>query len=216
MTPFCTDIDLLRWEPNLFAEAAFASQTLMSGTCDLAGTTLTISAGSFTDSHIEPDQIVVLTGAVAGSFPVKSVDSATALTVSILYDGLFADTPAASPVGSATGLSFVLRTFWPQRQVISEILQQAAGIIPGDPKFAAAQILNPLALRRACVLGTLQLIYSALSAIADAPTEYQVRAELYQRLYQREMRSTQVEIDLDNDGHAEITARLDNVELTRA
>jgi len=215
MTPFCTDTDLLHWEPNLFAEAAFASQTLMSGTCNLSGTALTISAGSFIDSHIEPDQIVVLSGAVAGSFPVHSVDSGTALTISVLYDELFADTPAATPVGSATGLTFVLRTFWPQRRVISEILQQAAGIIPGIARTANATIMNPLSLRRACVLGTLQLIYSALSAIADAPKEYEVRAELYQRLYQREMRSAQVEIDLNGDGDADLSVRLNNVELVR-
>src|SRR3954468_10271705 len=88
MSPFCTDIDLLHWEPNICRDAAFASQTLMSGTADLAGTTLTISSGSFEDSNIEPGQVVVLSGAVTGSFPILSVDSATQLTVSVLYDNL--------------------------------------------------------------------------------------------------------------------------------
>ena len=68
MTPFCTDIDLLHWEPNICRDAAFASQTLMTGTADLSGTTLTISSGSFIDSHIEPDQVVVLAGSTRGKF----------------------------------------------------------------------------------------------------------------------------------------------------
>src|SRR5256885_4830156 len=100
MTPFCTDIDLLHWEPNICRDAAFASQTLMSGSANLSGTTLTISSGSFLTSHIEPNQVVVLSGAIAGSFPVLSVDSAMQLTISALYDNLFSEEPEATPIGT--------------------------------------------------------------------------------------------------------------------
>jgi hypothetical protein len=215
MNPFCTDLDLINWEPNICRDAAFASQTLMSGTADLSGTTLTIATGSFLDAHVEPNQVVVLSGSIAGSFAVVSIDSATSLTISVLYDALFGDAAEASPVGSATGLGFVIRTFWPQRQVVSEILQQAAGILPGDSRTVDAVILNPQALRGPCILGTLQLIYSALAAIADAPREYAVRAELYERLYRRALHSTLVEIDLNGDGIAECRQQLDNVQLVR-
>jgi hypothetical protein len=215
MTPFCTDIDLLHWEPNIFRDASFASQALTSGTANLAGTALTISSGSFVESHIEPDQVVVLSGAFAGSFPVFSVDSATALTISVLYDNLFNDSPEATPVATATGVAFVIRTFWPQRYVVSEILQQACGLIPGDPRTANATIMNSAVLRRPCLLGTLQLIYSALSAVADAPKEYATRADLYERLYRRCLRSTLVQIDLNGDGHADLCRRLNAIELVR-
>jgi len=215
MTPFCTDIDLLHWEPNIFRDAAFASQTLMSGTANISGSSLTISSGSFVDSHIEPNQVVVLSGAVAGSFPVLAVNSATSLTVSVLYDKLFDDPPVAGPIATATGINFVIRTFWPQRSVISEILQQSAGLIPGDPRTAGATIINLAVLRRPCVLGSLQLIYSALSAIADAPKEYANRADLYERLYRSAMRSTLVQIDLNGDGIADCSRRLNNIELVR-
>ena len=56
MTPFCTDIDLLHWEPNICRDASFASQTLMSGTRQSCRHGLTISSGSFVDSHIEPNR----------------------------------------------------------------------------------------------------------------------------------------------------------------
>ena len=51
----------------------------------------------------------MLTGAIDRVFPIVSVDSATQLTLSVLYDGLFPDggDPAPTPVGTASGLTFV-------------------------------------------------------------------------------------------------------------
>src|SRR2546422_236762 len=86
--PFCTDTDLLYWEPNLLSQVPFASQTLMVGTGDLSGTSLVISSGSFVTNNIEAGQVVHLTGPVSGCFPIVSVDSATQLTVSVLYQGI--------------------------------------------------------------------------------------------------------------------------------
>src|SRR5688500_6642122 len=105
---FCTDIDLLHWEPNILVDAAFASQTLITGTGNLAGTTFTIASGSFTTAHVTADQAMVLSGSVAGAFPIVSVDSATQLTLSVLYDGIFPTTgnPIASPIATVTGLTY--------------------------------------------------------------------------------------------------------------
>lgn len=41
---------LLPWEPNLFRDAAFASQTLLAGIADLVGTSLTLATGSLVDA----------------------------------------------------------------------------------------------------------------------------------------------------------------------
>ena len=171
MTPFCTDIDLLHWEPNILVSAAFTSQTLMSGHANLSGTTLTISSGSFSDSHIEPNQVIVLSGGPAGSFPIVSVDSATQLTISVLFDQLFPDSgsPQASPIGTASGLSFVICTFWPQRRVISEILSQAAGIIPGDPAHRKRGDPQPAGFPPPLPARHVATDLHALSAVPDAP-----------------------------------------------
>src|SRR5437764_11408978 len=101
--PFCTDTDLLHWEPNILKDAAFASQTLLAGTGNLVGTAFTITSGSLTADHIQAGQVIVLTGAVAGCFPIASVDNTTQLTVSVLYDGLLPESGAgtAGPVGTA-------------------------------------------------------------------------------------------------------------------
>ena len=87
---FCDDMDLLHWEPNIFRDAAAAAaQTLLSGTGDLAGTTFTLDNGSLYESHIQPNQVIVLSGSIAGSYLIVSVDADGQLTLSVLHDKLF-------------------------------------------------------------------------------------------------------------------------------
>ena len=208
---FCTDADLLHWEPNLFREAAFASQTLLAGAADLAGTSLTLAAGSLIDAHVAADHVVQLSGAIAGSYPIVSVESATQLTLSVLHGEEVAPVPA----GSAAGLSFAIRTFGPQRRIISAFLLRAAGIGPETDAPAGAAIINPEALRRPCVLGTLHLVHSALAAAAEEPAQLIVRAELYERLYRRSLEQTVLQLDLNADGRADAIRRLNVVNLVR-
>src|SRR5205823_3957113 len=129
---FCTDIDLLHWEPNICRDAAFASQTLIAGSGDLAGTVFTIASGSFSAAHV-----------------------------------------------------------------------------------AADKILNPSSLVRACTLGTLHLIYSALAAVADKPTDLLARAQMYEQLYRRALGAARVELDLNGDGKADDVRTLGVLQLQR-
>lgn len=216
MLTFCNDIDLLHWEPGILRDAAFASQTLISGTGDLAGSTFTIASGSFHAAHVAQEQVIVLSGATAGSYPIVSVDSAMQLTLSVLYDGLFPASGEAtpSPPGTAAGLAFVVRTFWPQRRIISELLIQAAGLDPADPD-AEQQILNPDALKRACALGALHLIYSALAGAAAEPANLIHRVELYEKLYRRALRNATLKLDLNLDGRIDALRRLNVMEMER-
>jgi hypothetical protein len=213
---FCTDIDLLHWEPNICRDAAFASQTLLSGAGDLVGTTFTVSGISFTTAHIAADQIIVLSGGTEGSYPILSVNSATQLTISALYDGLFpiSGNPTATSPGSAAGLAFVIRTFWPQRRIVSELILAAAGLDPGDPT-SADKIIKPASLKRACALGTLHLIYSALTAVATEPSNLIGRTNFYERLYRRALGASRVELDLDGDGEADTVRALNVLQLQR-
>jgi hypothetical protein len=214
---YCTDVDLLHWEPNLFRDAAFASQLQLAGTGDLNGTTFTLDAGSLAAAHVAANQVIVLTGTVSGSYPIVSIDGATQLTLSVMYDGLYPETGAgvASPVGTALDLGYAIRTFWPQRKVVSDLLTRAAGIGPETDAPAVAQVVNTEALRRPCVLGTLQMIYSALAAAAAEPANFSTRAELYERLYRRALAQTRVRMDLDGDGREDATRMLSVVELKR-
>ncbi len=211
MSTYATDTDLLLWEPHLPSDAALASQTLLTGTADLSGTTLTIAAGSLIASHVEPDQVVALSGAITGCYPIVSVNSTTQMILSILYAGSWhdADPKVPSPIGSATGLSFAIRTFYAQRRVITDLIDQTINLPAG------ATLLNPDVLRRPCALGAIQMIYSTLTAAADAPEIYQVRADLYQRLYRRALRSAVLHIDTVGDGRIHEIRRLNVLQLVR-
>ena len=214
---FCSDVDLLHWEPNLFRDAVFASQQLLSGTGDLNGTAFTLSGGSLTAAHVAANQVIVLSGTVNGSYPIVSVNSATQLTLSVLYDGLFPDTGTGipSPAGVATAQPFAIRTFWPQRKVVSDLMIRAAGIDVESAMLPQAQIVNKEVMRRPCVLGTLQMIYSALAAAVETPTSFQVRADLYERLYRRALGQVRVELDMNGDGAGDVVRRLSVLELVR-
>jgi hypothetical protein len=91
---------------------------------------------------------------------------------------------------------------------------QAAGLDPADPD-AELQILNPAALNRACALGTLHLIHSALAAAAEAPENLMLRVALYEKLYRRALRAATVKLDLNLDGRIDSLRRLNVADLER-
>jgi hypothetical protein len=215
MNTFCTDIDLLHWEPNLLKDATFASQTLISGSGNVAGTSFTIASGSFTDAKVKVDQLIKLGAPFDGTYPILAVDGATQLTLSVMYDGLFPPDNGpreAGPIGTASAVTYSVHTFFPQILIVSELLVQSAGL----KEDQSGAILNPTALKRPCTLGALQMIYSALAAAAAEPADFSVRADLYERLYRRALRSAAIEIDLDGDGVPESRRALNVMELRRA
>jgi hypothetical protein len=212
MSTFCTDIDLLHWEPTIFKDAAFVSQTLLQTTADVDGTSVTINSGSLTTSHIEAGGVITLGGSIDGSFPIVEVNSAIELTLSVLYDKLF-DDPSEPSRGAAevAGVDAVVRTFWAQRRIVTELLLQSLGLGVDEME----KVLSVNTLKRAAVLGTLQMIYSALAAAAGDPTNYVVRMQLYETLYRRSLRSSRVELELDLDGEADTIRTLSVCEFIR-
>ncbi len=143
------------------------------------------------------------------------MDTATQLTLSVMYDGLFPETgaPAIAPVGVAIDLPFAIRTFAPQRQVVSELLMRSVGIEPDLPD--QPMVVNAGALRRACALGTLQMVYSALAAASADPGIFTIRADLYQRTYRRALSGIHVELDTNGDGHPDLARNLCVTDLRR-
>jgi hypothetical protein len=216
---FCKDVDLLYWEPGVLKDATFASQVIAGGTGDLAGNLFTLSTGpAFTSQSVEAGQAMVLSGTIAGCYPIAEVISTIQLRITPLYAELFPESgspPAPLTVGTATGLTYAVRSFWAQRKVVSDLLSQAVGVVPGTEDEEAITILNPEALKTACVLGTLQMIYGALAAAADEPARFSARADLYERLYRRALAHVRVRLDLDGDGREDATRLLSVMELRR-
>jgi hypothetical protein len=212
-TPFCTDVDLLHWEPNIFRDAAVSAQLLLSGKADLQATELTCawkSNGCDTlPKSINVDDVVVLAGEISGSFPIVAVSGAR-LTISVLYDGIFPERKDGSTgpivIGTTKDVACSIRTFTAQRQCISNLMLAAAGVADG-------LIVNAQALRRPCALGTLQMIYNALAAASGQPEPLRLRAELYERLYRRALSRCRLELDTNGDGKADEVRTLNVLEL---
>ena len=212
MNTFAKDIDLLHWEPTIFKDAAFVSQTLVSGTGSLSGTQFTLASSLLGGVEIIDAEVIYLGGSIDGCFPIVSIDSGTELTLSILYDKLTGDPPTPARIGpDPSDIPFVIRTFWAQRSIVTQLLLQFLGLTP--EQFDA--VLNPEALRRACTLGALQMIYSAMSAAAPDAAGLSVRADLYERLYRRAIRVARVELDLNGDGEADARRTLNTLALVR-
>lgn len=209
---YCDDVDLLDWEPEIFRDAAFASQLQLAGQGDLDGTLFTISEASFTDAGVVPRQVICLSGAVSGCYPIVSVDSATRITVSVLHSALHSPAPFPVAVGSAAGVIFAIRNFHPQRKMASEMLRRIAGA----GENGAPTVTNSAVLRRPCVLATLQIIYNALAAVSAEPLALRLRADLYERLYRRALAQVRVELDSDGDGRADTVRCLSTVRFHRS
>lgn len=208
---FCTDADLLLWEPNLAREASFASQTKLTTTGSIAGQKLTLDSGSLTSAGVAVDDIVAVEGDLTGCFPVIGIESSTICDLTIVTENAY-EGGQPTPLPSASGLDIRFCAFYAQRRVVSDVILSLANLTEAQ----AERIMNPGTLKRAAVLGTLQMIYSALAAVSgESSAELQVRASLYERLYRRAIRVVQIELDLDEDGVADCARQLNVIQLQR-
>ena len=188
---FSHDSDLLAYEPTILAEATFAAQTLLTGTGALANNVLTISAGSLVDSGVRAGHVVVLGEPRPGCLPILSIDPPAKMSLGTLAAGWDDASPVAASLNAAGSPTFAVRTFDPQRAIVDDLLLRAAGIESGD----ASAVLNPDALKRASVLGTLQIIYAALATLSDEGGVHHTRSNVYGKLFRRSMRATSVRVN---------------------
>ncbi len=128
-----------------------------------------------------------------------SVDSGTTCTLSVVYDGLDETPPIPVPPGNAADVNVAIRSFFPQRKIVSDLLSRMAGVEPGGE----ATILNPQVFKKPCALGTLHMIYNAMSTASfENRADLIIRAELYHRMYRKSLRDTVAVVDTDGDGVA--------------
>ena len=127
-----TDRDILAAEPSLFSDACFSSQKLCGGTNGIvAGTQFTASGVDFTASGVTAGGVIWLTsadGSIDGGFEIVSLIDSTHITVSILRSD---PAGAAIPVGSASGLTWSIKTFAPQISVAQTQLSHRLRCLPG-------------------------------------------------------------------------------------
>ncbi len=206
MATFSNDADVLKWEPVLFGELHLPSQVKVSGTgASLSGTTLTAAGADFVAAEIEAGGVIYLRsadGALDGAYEIVSIDSATALTVSVVRADP-ADPVVAPPAG--TDITWRVCTFASQARDAAFELTQCFGIQPGDPASAIAveDLLDTEGLRRASVLWIIAKVY-AMWASRPAGECFWRKALFYEQLYQKARQRCHVTVDVGGDGVADL------------
>lgn len=219
---FAVDRDLLVLEPSLFRDVAWAGQTLASAAdAAIAGTTLTSASSDFEAAGVDAGHVAVVGGT---SLEVLERLGATTLRVSLLREG---DAGPALPPAAVSGAPLVIATFGPQLRAAHEELMRSLGIEPGadpeaepDPGVGAgapteASIVNPRALARAEALGAMRLILAGAAATTGEGSTLWVKSEHYRERLMAERRRVRALVDLDGDGAADATRRIDASQFVR-
>ena len=168
-----TDKDILKIEPSLFSDACFSSQKLCGGTNGIvAGTQFTASGVDFTASGVTAGSVIWLEsvdGSIKGGFEIVSLIDSTHLTVSILRS----DPAGASiPVGSASGLTWSIKTYAPQIAIAETQLSHRLRCLPGweDATVTLAELENAEAVRLVWLQTLLGNLYGTLYGTFPAYT----------------------------------------------
>ncbi|MBN2377369.1 MAG: hypothetical protein JXD22_13280 [Sedimentisphaerales bacterium] len=201
MVQFSQDVDILKWEPNLFCDLARPDQTLCEGDDgELNGTTFTSSTGAFESCGLSSGKVIYLNDndAINGCYEIVSVDSATQLTVSVLRadgeEGLI-----APPSGS--GIGYRVSSFDPQAQEVACNLLSYFGIkVNGDEtEVTAANVLANDALRQASAYAVMSVVFAGCAYGEDDECGFWQKSLHYQKLFDRARSRALVELDLDGD-----------------
>ena len=168
-----TDRDILAIEPYLFSEACFESQVLTGGTNGIvAGTQFTASGVDFISSGMAAGSVIWLTsadGSIDGGFEVVAIIDSSHLTLSILRSD-----PAGSPipVGSASGLTWEVKTYTPQIAAAETVLSHRLRCLPGweAATITLAELENAEAVRLAGLQTLLGNLFGTLYGTFPAYT----------------------------------------------
>jgi hypothetical protein len=207
-----TDVDLLRIEPTLFTDTADVATVLHEATDgSLTGTTLTSPGSDFAARDVGAGRVAVLKGEPV---EVVSRQGATQLTVSRPRPD--DEAPLIDPT-AGSALSITVPTFDRQIARIEAWLLASLGFdttgvgLGVDP----AAILNPDDLGRLIALETITRVLQAAAALDPTDESLKLRADVYLAERAAARLSTEVILDLDGDGTADATRRVNVVAMAR-
>ena len=215
MNAFCQDRDLLAIEPVIFFGGP-AGQQLAAGTDgELDGTAFTSDTADFVAAGAAGGMVLYVYASApeeGSAYEIVSVDSAAALTVSVLR-GDPQTAPVAPPAGSK--LSFHVRTYQPQIQSVSATLAEKLRQIAEVAGLAPAKFADSRQLRTAAAHGALASIFVARAHGARPIDANWIKAEHYRSLFRELQLQLRLAVDADGDGQAERTRTLGNVAMRR-
>lgn len=219
MELFCTDVDLLKHEPGLFAGGNFSGQVLCKGSNGvLSGTTFTASGENFISKGVAAGGVIFLQsldGLINAAYEVVSVTSATQLMVSVVR---WATEQAAIPIGNASGLIYCIPTFAPQAAEAMIEITARLGLRPGlaDAEYGIGNIFNIETLRRPSVYLALKMIFATLAGTEEEGAKtYTLKRDYYLLMYHASIYWLRITLDTNGDGIAEKTITGGSVRLVR-
>jgi len=213
---FCQDRDLLCIEPIVFLSGdAIGRRLIGGGDGAISGTTFTSAGSNFISSGLEAGMVLCTYDAIPAeglAWEILSVDSATALTISVLR-ATTEDPAVAPPAG--TGLSFYVRSFSPQTQSVSATLAEKLRQLAEVAGIASADFADSAQLRVTTAHGALAGVFLARADNARPHDANWIKAEFHRAEFLRCQEQLRLAVDLDGDGVAEQTRTLGNVYLKR-
>ena len=200
MAKYSNDVDLLKWEPVVFHDLAYPSQTLCCGADGvISGTAFTSPTGSFLEAGVSAGHVIVVqSGELAEScYEVASVEGPTELKVSVVRANT-TDALIAPP--AATGVQFRISTFDPQAEEAAYSLHQYFGLTgAGEVSLMLPAILNERSLRQASAYAVLAAVFTSSACGQPDPSGYWEKAARYQTLFEAARSRARVELDRDQD-----------------
>ncbi len=209
MNKYCNDIDLLKYEPTLYKELARPSQLLsQGGDGTTVGTAFTSATASFTVSGIAAGHVLYLKGAqdeVGSCCEIISVNSDVQLTVSLLR---YADDQDLLALPTGSDLSYYICSYDPQIAEASQSLLNYFSITDAET------IVNPDALRQACVYTVISALFAA-QAVSNEDLFHWQKSLYYQKLLNLARTLIKLEIDSDNDSYTDLVINGNTIKLRR-
>jgi hypothetical protein len=206
MDLFSRDVDLLKFEPGLFAEPHFTSQILCKGMNGIiSGTAFGAYGEDFISKGVAAGNVLFLQsldGILKAAYEVVSVDADTELTISLLRSD---PEQAPIPSGSASGLIYRIMTFAPQA---AEALYEIAGwfgLRPGtaEAAYGVEDISDATPLHLLSAYRVLAMLFGTLGGTEDEKKTYAQKREYYMGLCKEARGRARITLDAEHDGAAE-------------
>ena len=199
------DIDIAKTEAEVFSLAVYEGQKRCGGTNGIvAGTQFTASGVDFSNAQITAGHVIALSatdGSIDGVFEIVSVIDSSHLTVSQIRTD---PADAAIAVGSASGLTWSIKTLGPQVAAAEVEVSLKLELKPGVPvaEFALDEVQNTDAIKELLTAALLVRVYTVLyttTTDADIRAGYEQKRMWYSQHYERLLCAIHIEVPVDEE-----------------
>ena len=174
MKTFSNDVDILKYEPGIFADPRFDQYLITKGSgATLTGGILTCTNENFNDLQIRNGQVVHLFSGADSTLTyleILEVISATQLKVSLMR----VDESCEQIIpNNLTNRDYRITCFDPLVYQVLVLITSYFGIRPGNPTsgYDVDDIVDDTPLKQISVYGTLSLLFERLNAATIASLE---------------------------------------------